>query len=143
MNHFSNSAHWVGTLFMFLGGLPFLLFVSALQGPALNTLHKEIAQVGFTYLFLSHQLYDLTWLVMRDGYEKRSVMELTLRVSMFNIVSNHSPQLVWLRRLHRVGRTANYLVCTFLAMAGACSGSTSGGIKIFRFQIAMTMLTSK
>ncbi|MFA0071077.1 potassium transporter TrkG, partial [Vibrio breoganii] len=36
MNHFSNSAHWVGTLFMFLGGLPFLLFVSALRGRKLS-----------------------------------------------------------------------------------------------------------
>lgn len=25
-------------------------------------------------------------------------------------------------------------------MAGACSGSTSGGIKVFRFQIAMALL---
>lgn len=28
-------------------------------------------------------------------------------------------------------------------MAGACSGSTSGGIKIFRFQIAMTLLNKQ
>ncbi|MGL5481077.1 MAG: TrkH family potassium uptake protein, partial [Aeromonas veronii] len=31
MSHFSNSAHWIGTLFMFLGGLPFLLYVQSLN----------------------------------------------------------------------------------------------------------------
>jgi trk system potassium uptake protein TrkH len=35
MSHFSNSAHWIGTLFMFLGGLPFLLYVQA--SPAVTT----------------------------------------------------------------------------------------------------------
>ncbi|WP_146493039.1 potassium transporter TrkG, partial [Vibrio cyclitrophicus] len=41
MNHFSNSAHWVGTAFMFLGGLPFLLFVSALRGRKLAPIYKD------------------------------------------------------------------------------------------------------
>ncbi|MCV5640501.1 potassium transporter TrkH, partial [Escherichia coli] len=31
MNNFSNGSHWVATTFMFLGGLPFLLFVAALR----------------------------------------------------------------------------------------------------------------
>ena len=31
MNHFSHGSQWVATLFMFLGGLPFLLFVAALR----------------------------------------------------------------------------------------------------------------
>ncbi len=57
-----------------------------------------------------------------------------LRVSMFNIVSVITGS-VWLEGL-RMGRTATTLFA-FLMMAGACSGSTSGG-KIFRFQIAMT-----
>ncbi|MFA0521011.1 potassium transporter TrkG, partial [Vibrio sp. 10N.222.55.E8] len=83
MNHFSNSAHWVGTVFMFLGGLPFLLFVSALRGRKLSILYKDAQVRGFTYLFLVTSAVISTWLVTRDGY---NVMD-ALRVSMFNIVS--------------------------------------------------------
>lgn len=35
MNHFSHSAQWVATFFMFAGGLPFLLFVQALKNAIL------------------------------------------------------------------------------------------------------------
>ncbi|MDE1056721.1 potassium transporter TrkH, partial [Escherichia coli] len=80
MNHFSNSAHWVGTAFMFLGGLPFLLFVSALRGRKLAPIYKDAQVRGFAYLFLVASTVISTWLVMRDGYTVLDAM----RVSMFN-----------------------------------------------------------
>lgn len=83
MNHFSNGSHWVATLFMFLGGLPFLLFVAAIRKRRVDELINDAQVRGFTYLFLITSLIISAWLVIRDGY---SVMD-ALRVSMFNIVS--------------------------------------------------------
>lgn len=138
MNHFSHGAHWVGTLFMFLGGLPFLLFVSALRKRRLNELGRDAQVRGFTLLFLASSVIIASWLVVRDGYTVADA----LRVSMFNIVSVVTTTGFGLEDFTAWGALPTTLFA-FLMMAGACSGSTSGGIKIFRFQIAITLLNKQ
>ncbi|MEH0667670.1 TrkH family potassium uptake protein [Vibrio scophthalmi] len=138
MNHFSHGAHWVGTLFMFLGGLPFLLFVSALRKRRLNELASDAQVRGFTLLFLASSVIIASWLVVRDGYTVADA----LRVSMFNIVSVVTTTGFGLEDFTAWGALPTTLFA-FLMMAGACSGSTSGGIKIFRFQIAITLLNKQ
>lgn len=138
MNHFSKGSHWVATLFMFLGGLPFLLFVAAMRKRRVDELVKDAQVRGFTYLFLITSLIISSWLVIRDGY---SIMD-ALRVSMFNIVSVVTTTGFGLEDFTAWGALPTTLFA-FLMMAGACSGSTSGGIKVFRFQIAMTLLNKQ
>ncbi|KGK18586.1 TrkH family potassium uptake protein [Vibrio navarrensis] len=138
MNHFSKGAHWVATLFMFLGGLPFLLFVSALRKRRLDTLFRDAQVQGFTFLFLGSSLVVAIWLVLRDGY----TIADALRVAMFNIVSVVTTTGFGLEDFTAWGALPTTLFA-FLMMAGACSGSTSGGIKVFRFQIAMTLLNKQ
>lgn len=138
MNHFSNGAHWVATLFMFLGGLPFLLFIAAMKKKTLKPLSKDEQVRGFTYLFLISSIIISAWLVIRDGY---SVMD-ALRVAMFNIVSVVTTTGFGLEDFTAWGALPTTLFA-FLMMAGACSGSTSGGIKVFRFQIARTLLNKQ
>ncbi|MDE1210537.1 TrkH family potassium uptake protein [Vibrio aestuarianus] len=138
MNHFSNGAHWVATLFMFLGGLPFLLFVTALRKRQPQALYKDAQVRGFTYLFLVSSLIITVWLIVRDGYNWLDA----LRVSMFNIISVVTTTGFGLEDFTAWGALPSTLFA-FLMMAGACSGSTSGGIKVFRFQIAMTLLNKQ
>ncbi|WP_117236329.1 TrkH family potassium uptake protein [Vibrio maerlii] len=138
MNHFSNSAHWVGTFFMFLGGLPFLLFVSAMKKRKLDALVHDAQVRGFTYLFVGSSLMVAAWLVIRDGYTFLDA----IRVSAFNIVSVVTTTGFGLEDFTAWGALPTTLFA-FLMMAGACSGSTSGGIKVFRFQIAITLLNKQ
>ncbi len=138
MNHFSSGAHWVATLFMYLGGLPFLLFVSALRKRRWEQLFSDAQVRGFTYLFLFSSAIISAWLVIRDGYTLLDA----LRVSMFNIVSVVTTTGFGLEDFTAWGALPTTLFA-FLMMAGACSGSTSGGIKIFRFQIALTLLNKQ
>ncbi|CAM3925762.1 TrkH family potassium uptake protein [Vibrio aquimaris] len=138
MNHFSHGSHWVATLFMFLGGLPFLLFVAALRKRTVTELFSDAQVKGFTYLFLGSSLIISGWLVIRDGYHAMDA----LRVSMFNIVSVLTTTGFGLEDFTAWGALPTTLFA-FLMMAGACSGSTSGGIKIFRFQIAITLLNKQ
>ena len=123
---------------MFLGGLPFLLFVAALRKRTVTELFSDAQVKGFTYLFLSSSLIISGWLVIRDGYQ---IMD-ALRVSMFNIVSVLTTTGFGLEDFTAWGALPTTLFA-FLMMAGACSGSTSGGIKIFRFQIAITLLNKQ
>ncbi|MGL6262221.1 TrkH family potassium uptake protein [Vibrio sp. WXL210] len=138
MNRFSHSAHWVATLFMFLGGLPFLLFVMALKKKQLSLLTRDEQVRGFSYLFLLTSAIISAWLVIRDGY----TIADAVRVAMFNIVSVVTTTGFGLEDFTAWGALPTTLFA-FLMMAGACSGSTSGGIKIFRFQIARTLLTKQ
>ncbi len=138
MNHFSNGSHWVATTFMFLGGLPFLLFIAALRKRRMSILLKDAQVQGFAYLFILSSLVIAAWLVIRDGYTALDA----LRVSMFNIVSVVTTTGFGLEDFTAWGALPTTLFA-FLMIAGACSGSTSGGIKIFRFQIAMSLLNKQ
>jgi trk system potassium uptake protein TrkH len=138
MNHFSNGSHWVATLFMFLGGLPFLLFVTALRKRRPQELFKDAQVQGFFLLFIISSLIVAAWLHFNNGY----AMLDALRVSMFNIVSVVTTTGYGLDDFTAWGALPS-TIFAFLMMVGACSGSTSGGIKIFRFQICFALLNKQ
>jgi len=138
MNHFSNGAHWVATLFMFLGGLPFLLFVATLRKRSPMVLLKDAQVQGFFLLFIVASLIVAAWLNLHNGY---SVLD-ALRISMFNIVSVVTTTGYGLDDFSAWGALPTTLF-GFIMMVGACSGSTAGGIKIFRFQICFALLKNQ
>ncbi len=138
MNHFSNGAHWVATLFMFLGGLPFLLFVSVLRNKTFTALYLDAQVRGFALLFVIASAVIASWLIVHNGYATSDA----IRVSMFNIVSIITTTGYGLEDFTAWGGLPTVLFA-FLMLVGACSGSTSGGIKIFRFQIAMTLFNKQ
>jgi trk system potassium uptake protein len=135
MNHFSNGAHWVATLFMFLGGLPFLLFVVALKKRSPKVIFNDAQVKGFFILFLSSSTIVALWLNLHNGYP---ILD-AFRVSMFNIVSVVTTTGFGLDDFTAWGALPT-TIFAFVMIAGACSGSTAGGIKIFRFQIAFALL---
>lgn len=138
MNHFSNGAHWVATIFMFLGGLPFLLFVSALRKRRIQELLTDAQVKGFFLLFIITSGEVAVWLTLHNDY---SVLD-ALRVSIFNIVSVVTTIGFGLDDFTAWGALPTTLFA-FLMMSGACSGSTSGGIKVFRFQIGFALLNKQ
>ncbi|WP_325891242.1 TrkH family potassium uptake protein [Grimontia sp. NTOU-MAR1] len=135
MNHFSHAAHWVATLFMFAGGLPFLLMINALRRREPSMLVNDAQVQGFTYLVLATALMVSLWLVMSKDY---AVMD-AVRVSLFNIVSVVTTTGFGLDDFTAWGPFAS-VIFAFMLLVGGCSGSTAGGAKIFRFQIALALL---
>ncbi len=138
MNHFSNGAHWVGTLFMFLGGLPFLLYVAAIKNKTFAAFYHDAQVRGFAALFIFASVVIAAWLIIHSGY---SVAD-AVRVAMFNIVSVVTTTGYGLEDFTAWGALPVVLFA-FLMVMGACSGSTSGGIKVFRFQIAITLFNKQ
>lgn len=138
MNQFSSSTHWVATVFMFLGGLPFLLFVSTVTKRRPQELLNDAQVRGFFRLFIVVSSIIAFWLHFHNGYTYLDAY----RVSMFNIVSVVTTTGFGLDDFTAWGALPS-TVFAFLMMVGACSGSTSGGIKIFRFQIAITLLNKQ
>ncbi|MFM4650526.1 TrkH family potassium uptake protein [Aeromonas bivalvium] len=133
MSHFSNSAHWIGTLFMFLGGLPFLLYVQSLSRRDTSLLRD--AQVrGFFWLVVWVTLIMTLYLWHRGTFDFMDA----LRISSFNIVSVLTTTGYGLGDFGTWGSLTS-LLFIFIMLLGACSGSTSGGLKIFRVQVAFAL----
>jgi len=117
------------TLGMFVGGLPFILLVQILRGKPMQIWNDEQVR-GFFYIALSviAVVSALAW------HETKMPPLEALRYSAFNVISvmtgtgysNHDYDL-W-------GSFA-MPIFFFVMFIGGCAGSTSCGIKIFRFQI--------
>jgi len=135
MGHFSEGAHWNAILFMFLGGLPFLLFIRAFSHRDPLLLFQDAQIQGFmkTVLFCA---LSLTFYLTLSG---QFAWPDALRLSLFNVVSVITTTGFGLDDFITWG---DFSVMMFfgLLFCGACSGSTTGGIKIFRFQIAFSLL---
>lgn len=124
----------VGIVFMCAGSLPFVLYVRALQGKP-QVLFRD-TQVwwffGTVAIFVA-----LAWIAYQTTPPQPELRRLV--TITFNVVSvltttgfattaydNWSPMAV-----------AVFFILTFV---GGCSGSTAGGIKIFRFQVIIEMI---
>ena len=129
----ANGIQWWATLFMLSGSIPFLLYVRFIAGD-----HRAFwdRQVRTMLLFLAVVIGVLgSWLTLSGAYD----LEPAFRHAAFNVVS--------------VVTTTGYATADYsawgnatiglffgLTLVGGCTGSTSGGIKIFRFEIVAMML---
>lgn len=133
----NNQGHiqWLATVFMIAGSIPFVLYVRAVAGDARALLDRQVATLlsFFAVVIIGLGL----WLALTGRYD----FEPAFRHAAFNVVSVVSTTgyasvdySLW----------GNAVVGVFLALTfvGGCTGSTSGGIKIFRFEVVALMLHS-
>ena len=124
----SPSIEWVITLFMFLGAVPLTFYHSLLATKNIHSLRSS--QVATFIKVLGLYIIGVTlWLWWADIYD----LSTSVRKAAFNIIS-----IVTTTGF----TTANYLewgifsgtLFIIFALTGGCTGSTSGSIKIFRWQ---------
>jgi len=133
MGHFENlRVHWVSTIFMILGSVPFVIYVQLLShrhiriDQQVRAFLAILATASFVlgiYLYLVKDIDLLTAFTL-------SSMNVTSIVTTTGFASDDYAN--W-------GGVA-LVVFFFLTFIGGCSGSTSGGIKVFRFQIFYLIL---
>ncbi|MDP3846141.1 MAG: TrkH family potassium uptake protein [Pseudomonas sp.] len=128
------AVHWVAVLFMILGSLPFTLYVASIRGnrKALLRDHQVRGFVGFLLL---------TWLVFGTWLWANSDNSWldAFRIVAVNVTSVVTTTGVALGDYTLWGSFA-VLLFFYLTFVGGCSGSTAGGLKIFRFQVAYVLL---
>lgn len=130
LGHFPGvSVEVVAIVFMIIGGMPFVLYLQFVQGH-----FKKITQDTQVHWFLS--IIGISTIVMvlyLITNQNIGLGDATIR-SLFNIVSLitgtgyvHGDYNQW----------GGFAICLlfFLMVVGGCAGSTSCGIKIFRFQV--------
>jgi trk system potassium uptake protein len=137
MARWDNAAlHWIATLFMLSGAVPFVLYLRLFQGQR-DALRDS--QVWFLVGLLAVVIIGVAaWLTLAGGHSAADA----LRLAAFNVVSvvtttgyATADYTLW----------GNLMIGLFfgLMFVGGCTGSTSGGMKIFRFQVMIRMLQSQ
>jgi trk system potassium uptake protein TrkH len=127
--HFGPAAQWVGILFMTAGGLPFALYVRAVRGEP-SALWCDSQVRAFLVTTMIMVLPIALWLWFSGAYGPIEA----LRLAAFNLVSIITTTGFAATDYSTWGGFPVFVF--FLAtFVGACSGSTSGGVKLFRFQI--------
>ena len=119
----------ISILFMILGSLPFVIFIKFIHGQK-NSLFRDDQIRLFIFLLVSIVLISWFWVKHYLNIEWSDAFRLTT----FNITSI----------LTGTGYTStNYnnwggfglIIILMIMFIGGCAGSTTGGVKIFRFQI--------
>lgn len=130
VGHFNSATvDFIITIFMIVGSLPFVLYLQALRGRPLALWRDQQVQafLGLVALLISIMVL---WLIWDQDYS----IGQALRYASFNIVSILTGTGYTTTDFGLWGGFAISLF--FLIMfIGGCAGSTSCGIKIFRFQV--------
>ena len=125
---------FIATLFMLLGGMPFVLYLKAIRGNA-RPLFKDSQVRFFLSIVTISIITTVTYLVMHQDIQ----FSEALRRASFNIVS-----LITGTGFANgdYGQWGGFVVSLFffLMVIGGCAGSTSCGIKIFRFQVFLAVI---
>jgi len=130
----SPAIEWAAIVFMLAGALPFVLYARALKGFAGDLVHDT--QVQSLLLFLL--LVSAAGAVMLYESQPDLGIEASFRTVAFNVVSVVTTTGFASADYNRWGGWAQALFF-LLTFVGGCSGSTAGGIKIFRFQVMGTL----
>ena len=128
------AVHWTAVVLMLLGGMPFMLYVAFIRGNR-NALFKDHQVRGFIGFLLLTWLVFGTWLWINSDYAWLDAF----RIVAVNVTSVVTTTGFALGDYTTWGSFA-VLLFFYLTFVGGCSGSTSGGLKIFRFQVAYVLL---
>jgi len=125
---------FASTLFMMLGGIPFFLFVRLLNGQTRPLFRDK--QVRFFLKFL----VIVAATIAAYRVVKEDVLPLDAFVhALFNVTSVVTTT-GYASQDYSLWGPFVVVLFFFLTFVGGCSGSTSGGMKIFRFQLSMLLL---
>lgn len=127
---------WMGSFFMLSGALPFVLYIRFIR-TASSALWKDQQVRGLLKLLLAAILILSAWRVLQGDNWFVSLTHVTFNVISVVTTTGYASDdyTLW--------GSLPVVAFFYLTFVGGCSGSTSGGMKIFRFQIAMLMLRNQ
>ena len=119
----------VAIVFMILGSLPFVLYIQATNGQ-FRPLFTDAQVRWFMGIIVIFVIALTAWLVMVEGIAPVEA----LRYAAFNVVSLISTT-GFVSTDYSLWGSFPVTALFFLMCIGGCTGSTAGGIKIFRFTV--------
>lgn len=123
------------TLFMMIGGMPFFLFVREMHGQ-----HGVLWRDQQVRLFVSILLLVPLFLTLYRWAVGEDVELVSSYISTLFNVTSVVTTTGFASEDYAAWGAFPFVVFFFLMFIGGCSGSTSGGMKIFRFQLSWIVL---
>jgi len=120
----------ISIIFIILGSIPFIAYLKFVKGDK-KIFFKDVQIKGLIYIFFISILLMFLYLLFSN--KEFSFLE-NLRISTFNVVSILSGTGYVTTDFSLWGKFP-LIFFLFLMFIGGCAGSTTCGIKIFRFQI--------
>jgi trk system potassium uptake protein TrkH len=120
----------IAIIFIVLGSIPFIAYLKFVKGDQ-KIFFKDVQIKGLIYIFIVSILLMLLYLLLSN---KEYSFAENLRISTFNVVSILSGTGYVTSDFSLWGKFP-LIFFLFLMFIGGCAGSTTCGIKIFRFQI--------
>ncbi len=130
----SPAIEWIITIFMFLGAIPLTFYHSFLANRNMHTLRSEQV-IAFIKVLCVYILFMSCWLTWKGVYN----FDDALRYSAFNITSIVTTTGFCSTDYLQWGAFAASAFLVF-SLTGGCTGSTSGSIKIYRWQIVFAQI---
>lgn len=126
----SPALQWICIVFMILGALPFVVFIRMIRGePA--ALWRDAQVRGFALFLVAICVITSVWLsVATDMPLGRAIRVATFNVTSIITTTGFTTEDYTLWGQFAVG------LFFLLKFVGGCSGSTCGGVKIYRLQVA-------
>ncbi|WP_332718880.1 TrkH family potassium uptake protein [Pelagibacterium mangrovi] len=121
--------HYVAVVFMILGALPFVLYIGVLQG-RLAQLYGD-SQVRLFLMLLGIATFGVTLVLIARNIANG---EEAFRDALFSVVSIMTGTGLGIADFSAWGSLA-VMIFFVIMFIGGCTGSTSCGIKVFRFQV--------
>jgi len=128
--HFESAAiDYIAAAGMLVGALPFILYLRTLQGDLLAVVNDS--QVQWFIVFVAGVIAVTTgWLVLEIGEQPTEA----LRLAAFNIISIITGT-GYATDDYGLWGAFSPVIFFFIMFIGGCAGSTTCGIKVFRFQV--------
>lgn len=136
LGKFLPATHWIAIVLMLLGSLPFTLYVTTLRGNY-GALFKDEQVRGFVTILVVCCLLLSIWFWNNSG---NSFLD-SLRVASVSVVSVITTTGFAVEDYSQWGSFA-MIIFFYLTFLGGCSGSTTGGLKTFRFQVTLRLLAA-
>jgi trk system potassium uptake protein TrkH len=134
IGHYDNlGAEIIMAVFMLIGGTPLFLFVKLWKGDWQILWKDSQSRTYYIIIVFSITLVSF-WLWHKRGIE----FSTALRHSIFNVISVATSS-GYVSTEYATWGGFPVLMLLFLAIVGGCTGSTAGGIKIFRLQVVYSI----
>lgn len=123
------------TIFMAIGGMPFFLFVREMHGQRGALWRDQQVRLFVSILLLVPFFLTLyRWFVTDDFDIMSGYISVLFNVTSVVTTSGYASED------YGAWGSLSFALFFFLMFVGGCSGSTSGGMKIFRFQLSLILL---
>ena len=136
--HFdSHALENISIIFMILGSLPFVVFIKFIHGQKTSIFKDDQIRL-FIFLLISIVFISFLWVKHYLNIE----WTYALRLTTFNITSILTGTGYTSANFNNWGGFG-LIIILMVMFIGGCAGSTTGGIKIFRFQILARFIVNQ